>query len=356
MGVVSGDYLVDVMSDGERVTWQVDGGPTRDVMDGEIRIDTSTLDDGEHFVLVKAHKWMVTPAEQRFTITTDNSGPRVSIAERSLSVEQGHTLPVVFRVEDPMTHLRVVVADRERTAFEIAPGVWRALVGVPIRQEPGLLPVTIEVGDALGNQEVYQPEVQVIPVDWPTSGKLPLSKEKSEVDPPAVAQMREERDAVYAALHPEALWDGLFGIPVYKGVHTSAFGTFREYPDGTRSHHDAQDIARRKGVPIYAAANGTVALAKMQEVHGNAVLIAHGQKVVTLYSHLKDLEVEPGQHVLKGDIIGSMGSTGRSTGPHLHWGLVVDEVPVDPMQWVDESFELESFGELRPLTPVDTPR
>lgn len=353
LGTLSGPLHVDVISDGEIVTWSVDGGPEAPVRASMIDVDTAEWADGEHTVVVRAEKWMAPPAEQSFTVTTDNSGPRVSISPRSLAVEQGHTLPIVFRVEDAMTHLRVIAFDRERTAFEVAPGVWRALVGVPIRQEPGLAKITIEVDDALGNREVYRPEVLISEVEWPTSGKLPLSKKEAEVEPEAVKKMRAERDAVYHKLEWEQRWEGVFGMPVYKGQTTSAFGTYREYPDGTRSHHDAEDIGRRKGVFIYAANAGIVELAHMQEVHGNAVLIGHGQKVVSLYSHLLDIEVKAGQQVKKGDTLGRMGSTGRSTGPHLHWGLVVDEVPVDPMQWVNEAFDLDTFTEFQPLVPME---
>jgi hypothetical protein len=353
LGMHTGMLRVDVTTDGTELHWRADQQGFQPVENGLIEVDTRSWPDGPHTIEVRARSWGGwSEAHQSFEITTDNTGPAVALAERSFRVEQGHTLPIVFRVDEPITHLRVVAFDKERTAFELEPGLWRALVGVPIRQEPGHVKVSIEVDDERGNRAFYRPEVLVSEVDWPTSGKLPLSKNRAAVDPPAMVEMRQERDAVYATLEPLQQWDGLFGMPVYKGQHTSAFGTYREYPDGTRSHHDAEDIARRRGVYIYAANDGTVALAKMQEVHGNAVLIQHGQKVVSLYSHLQELDVEPGQEVTKGDILGRMGSTGRSTGPHLHWGIVVDEVPVDPMQWVDTAFDAESFEEFTDLVAV----
>jgi len=351
-GTIAGSFRVDVSSDGTEVVWWADGAKPRPVVDGEFKVDTSGWPDGDHKVTVRATRWPGPAVEQQFTITSDNTGPAVSIAERSLEVEQGHTLPVVFRIEEPAVSLRLAVLDRERTAFEQAPGVWRALVGVPIRQQPGRYPIEIETVDSLGNHAIYRPEFEVKAVEWETSGKLPLSKREAQVDPPAMLKMREERDAVYATILPRQWWTGLFGIPVYRGKHTSAFGTFREYPDGERSHHDAQDIARRRGVPIYAANDGMIGLAHAQEVHGNAVLIEHGQKVVSLYSHLRTLLATEGQMVKKGDKIGTMGSTGRSTGPHLHWGIVVDEVPVDPMQWVNEDFGVDSFAEFTRLEPT----
>ncbi len=353
LGTHTGVLRIDVTSDVEDVSWRADQQGFQPVSDGLIEVDTRSWPDGEHTIEVRARGWGgFKVKKESFDLSTDNTGPAVSLAQRSLSVEQGHTLPIVFRVDEPLAKLRVVAFERERTAFELEPGLWRALVGVPIRQEPGHVEMSIEVDDTRGNRAFYRPEILVSEVDWPTSGKLPLSKKKAAVDPPGVQQMREERDAVYAAIHPIQRWDDLFGMPVYRGIHTSAFGTYREYPDGRRSHHDAEDIGRRRGVYIYAANAGKVALAKMQEVHGNAVLIDHGQKVVSLYSHLQELEVEAGQDVKKGDILGRMGSTGRSTGPHLHWGIVVDEVPVDPMQWVDTAFDADSYDAFTDLVAV----
>ena len=111
------------------------------------------------------------------------------------------------------------------------------------------------------------------------------------------------------------------------------FGAYREYPDGSRSHHDATDIARRTGAPIVAAAAGRVRLARDQANHGNSVVVHHGQGVVTLYSHLDTMAVAEGQEVAAGQHLGTMGATGRTTGPHLHFGVVVDGVPVDPQPW-----------------------
>lgn len=342
------DGVVQIESDGR---W-VQIGRGEDVFDvAHGRFELDVLGTGSHALTVRAGGFPRATAETHLEVEVDVSPPRVELAERALTVEQGHTLPLVFRSDEP-AELTVTVLERERQLHPVGEQRWRALVGVPIRQPEGPMPLRVTATDALGNTATYEQPLQVVGVDWPFTGKLPLSRKKASVPAPAIVKMRSERDPVYAQNTPEQLWSGTLQIPT-TGRTTSAFGTYREYPDGRRSHHDAEDIARRRGTPVYAAANGEVKLARNQAVHGNAVLLGHGQGVVTLYSHLDRLDVREGQTVERGDLLGTMGSTGRSTGPHLHWGIVVDGVPVDPMQWTETSFESEAFQRFVPLeSPV----
>src|SRR5258707_13078228 len=86
--------------------------------------------------------------------------------------------------------------------------------------------------------------------------------------------------------------------------------------------------------PIRAIATGTITFAKKFNVLGNAVGIDHGQGLESMYLHMSRLEVQPGATVLRGDILGYAGSTGRSTGPHLHWVIYVNGINVNPAQWM----------------------
>ncbi len=280
-------------------------------------------------------------------LTVDREPPLVSV-QQPLEAPQGGTLALFLRTDEAAT-LTLSALGRDRAVHRVGDQTWRALIGVPIREEPGPVELALTATDAWGNRAEYLLAAQIQPVEWPETGKLPMSKRKARVEPEAHEQMREERDGVYRTATPAQQWSGPMRIPVDDPIHTSAFGSFREYPDGSRNHHDAEDLARRRGVPIFAAGAGTVALAKGQELHGNAVLIDHGQKVVSLYSHLQRIDVEAGQRVQPGDLLGTMGSTGRTTGPHLHWGVVVDEVAVDPMAWTRTGFELEPEAPFLPL-------
>lgn len=338
-GVNSGPFELQIESDADWVELLVDGELAE--LDGPV--DPTDWADGMHQLTVRAGGFLRATASEVVQVQTDTHGPVVSIPVRSRAVEQGHTLAVFFRTDEEVTARAVRFLDRERPTFPVGERMWRALIGVPIRTEPGAHSVEIELTDAHGNISTSTFEVTVFAVEWVISGKLPLSKKKARVQPEGVKKMRAERDAVYATPSEAAVWGGRFEVPLV-GPHTSVFGTFREYPDGKRSHHDAEDISQKPGRPIVAAEAGRVALARRQEVHGNAVLVDHGQKVISLYSHMRSFAVEEGQAVKRGDVLGYVGSTGRSTGPHLHWGVVVDEVPVDPMQWAEEAFGVEGLS------------
>ena len=119
----------------------------------------------------------------------------------------------------------------------------------------------------------------------------------------------------------------------------SLFGTRRSYNDGALwGYHAGVDLCGGLGTPIYAAADGVVVLAENLEVRGGAVILDHGWGVYTGYWHLSAIEVQPGQQVQAGDEIGLAGSTGRSTGPHLHWELWVGGVPVNPLTWLQQAW------------------
>ena len=129
-------------------------------------------------------------------------------------------------------------------------------------------------------------------------------------------------------------WQDRFIEPV-DGCMVSPFGVkrYRNHKP-TGDYHGGVDLRSPAGTPVRAAADGTVKLAQLITVLGNTVGLDHGQGVETIYMHMSKLAVEPGAQVKQGDVIGYVGTTGRSSGPHLHWTLYVNGVQVNPGQWV----------------------
>lgn len=116
---------------------------------------------------------------------------------------------------------------------------------------------------------------------------------------------------------------------------TSEFGLTRiqKYNNGkifSKNIHDGVDMAKDPGTPIYSPSDGIVRYAKTVEIYGNMVIIEHGFSFFTDYAHLNEIYVKPGQVIKKGEIIGTVGSTGWSTGAHLHWGAKLNGISVDP--------------------------
>ena len=132
-------------------------------------------------------------------------------------------------------------------------------------------------------------------------------------------------DGCTAMIHSESL---PFGEPAYGGRWTSGFG-----PRG-RSMHNGLDIAAPRGTPIYSTADGVVTFAGRQRGYGRVVKIRHAFGFETVYAHLSRARVKMGQRIGRGDRIGDMGSTGRSTGNHVHYEIRIDNKPVDPVKFI----------------------
>jgi murein DD-endopeptidase MepM/ murein hydrolase activator NlpD len=123
--------------------------------------------------------------------------------------------------------------------------------------------------------------------------------------------------------------------PTNSHTITSAFGIRSDPLTRASSFHTGIDIAGATGNPVYAGADGTVTLAGNFGGYGNAIIIRHSSTYKTLYGHLSEIKVNQGDAVKKGSIIGSVGSTGRSTGPHLHYEIIKSGEPIDPYKYLN---------------------
>jgi murein DD-endopeptidase MepM/ murein hydrolase activator NlpD len=150
--------------------------------------------------------------------------------------------------------------------------------------------------------------------------------------------------AVKALATPEKKWTGVFRAPA-GGRLSSPYGV-RRYRNGvflTDYYHRGIDLAPGAGAPVVAPAGGRVVLAGIEKegfrVHGNVVGVDHGQGVLSLMLHLSRILVHEGDTVQAGDPIGLVGATGAAKGPHLHWGLYVNGIAVDPEPWLHEAID-----------------
>jgi murein DD-endopeptidase MepM/ murein hydrolase activator NlpD len=129
-------------------------------------------------------------------------------------------------------------------------------------------------------------------------------------------------------------WTEPFVLPV-PGCMTSPFGVQR-YLNGkpTGSAHGGIDQRSPAGTPIHAADGGVVKLVREWNLHGRTVGVDHGQGLVSIYLHMSRTAVAEGAVVKKGDVVGYVGSTGRSTAPHLHWAIYANGLPINPLDWI----------------------
>jgi murein DD-endopeptidase MepM/ murein hydrolase activator NlpD len=133
----------------------------------------------------------------------------------------------------------------------------------------------------------------------------------------------EQREALANAT--PSIW------PTHGGL-TGFFGGRSDPFTGEPGYHQGIDISTEKGQPVYATADGVVESAAYSGDYGNLVVVKHAFGLATRFGHLSAFNVTPGQNVKRGDIIGSVGSTGRSTGAHLHYEILVNDRLINPLQ------------------------
>jgi murein DD-endopeptidase MepM/ murein hydrolase activator NlpD len=229
----------------------------------------------------------------------------------------------------------------EDLVFSGEEGRYWALVGVDALTPPGKYPVAleateVETGDHLSMQDTFTV----------TKGKfatynVPVSPGQEGLLDPAVTQAeRAKLNAVFGEVSAEQLWAGPFGYPLAGELRTTApFGQRRSYGGGpVTSYHSGHDLGADKGAPVYAPMTATVVMAERLQVRGKVVILDHGRGVFTGFWHLSRIDVTVGQQVGQGHVVGLVGNTGLSTGPHLHWEMRVGGVPVAPMQWTRREF------------------
>lgn len=141
-------------------------------------------------------------------------------------------------------------------------------------------------------------------------------------------------ESIFSQYTAQHLWDEKgFQMPILNSQLTSPFGAFRNFNGILQTRHTGWDIRTTLGVPVMASASGAVAFAGRLDIRGNIVVVDHGYGIFTTYNHLSQIHVTRGQSIVKGQIIGVTGDTGRSSGPHFHWEVAVNGDFVDSVQF-----------------------
>lgn len=213
------------------------------------------------------------------------------------------------------------------------------LIGIPIYTEAGTYALDLSfVPSANDEPTSLTLEIQVITGGY-ESQSITLPDDRLELLSPAVEENELNLLAsITNGFTAERYFDGPLSLPAAAAMN-SPFGTRRSYNGQPFDrYHNGADFAGAPGSPVLAAASGWVILADALNIRGTSIIIDHGWGVYTNYSHLNDRYVQLGDFVTAGQVIGTVGSTGRATGAHLHWEVWVHGVAVDPMQWVRESF------------------
>lgn len=207
------------------------------------------------------------------------------------------------------------------------PGGWTAVVGIPLEAAPGSLALDVR---AEGEPPRRLP-VTVGAVRY-AEQRLKVAPGKVDLSPADLARHERERlrsaeiVATWSALEPGSLRM----LQPAPGRRSGSFGLRRVFNGQPRKPHGGMDIAAPTGTPVVAAAAGKVIDTGDYFFNGNTVWIDHGRGLLTLYCHLSSIAVKAGDTVEAGARIGAVGATGRVTGPHLHWSVMLNRTMVDP--------------------------
>jgi lysostaphin len=264
---------------------------------------------------------------QAFEVQVEPKNPRL-----------GDTLSIVVKLDPGESSNSPTVSLKNQTyqTFTIGGDRYRVFLPTTPLDKPGNWSLEVK-----NHQKVQQVTVKVGNRSFPTQ-RINLPPGKAGVS--ATPKERAAVKAFKGLVTPQKFWNGPF-IKPNRGRISSVFGV-RRYYNGKFAqdyYHRGVDYAGGLGSPVVAPAAGKVALVGKEvdgfRVHGNVVGVDHGQGVVSIFMHLKTIKVKEGDFVQPGGIIGTIGSTGASTGPHLHWGLYVQGQSIDPASWRDRGWE-----------------
>jgi murein DD-endopeptidase MepM/ murein hydrolase activator NlpD len=226
----------------------------------------------------------------------------------------------------------IVMYDGHRAAVMKRADQWVAIVGIPLAAKAGRQTITVAASD--GPVEV---KFEILDKNYRTQQLTIKNQRQVDPNPDDLKRIEQEQARSNEALSRFTAT----GKPVLEliapvsGKRSSSYGSRRVFNGQPRNPHTGMDIAAPTGTPIHAPALGLVVEAGDFFFNGNTLYIDHGHGLVTMYCHLDSIAVKLGDLVKSGQVIGTVGATGRVTGPHLHWGVALNRAMVDPSLFLD---------------------
>ncbi|EFJ31598.1 hypothetical protein SELMODRAFT_408308 [Selaginella moellendorffii] len=294
----------------------------------------------------------------------DRGGERdVDFELSSWNPTKGDTLAIVVRVPPPSdlfqklnlslreivwgnSFVSVTYGGSEIPAYPITEekSIWRALAPSTPLDVPGPRSLAVDVRD--GRHKLYRGNIQIVDKDYPVES-IWLSDTNSSSHGFSTGTRKEKAamEVLRLSKTPVQHWSGPFKLPA-QGDVTTGFGLQRFYNGvfAENYYHQGIDYGAEEGTPVKAPAKGRVVLVGKEadgfQLHGNCIGLDHGHGVTSILMHLSSVDAVEGEIVKQGDTIGAVGESGLATGPHLHWGLLVNGKAVDPNQWLAKQWWL----------------
>jgi hypothetical protein len=256
--------------------------------------------------------------------------PTMVINPAALQGRQGDVVTLTLTLPGANVAPAGRLADHEIPFFRLDnSGRFGALVGIDLDAPTGTQTLTVTVGD----RTVATVPVVITAQHFPIQ-TLTVPDEMVHLDDEALTRVKQEQQEVLTAMAPvtaERWWSGPFVVPT-EGPQMGSFGKRRIINGEPRNPHSGEDFSAPEGSEVMAANDGVVRLIGDHFFSGHSVFIDHGDGLYTMYFHLSKVSVAPSQRVRKGEVIGLVGSSGRATGPHLHWGARLNGARINPVE------------------------
>lgn len=251
---------------------------------------------------------------------------------------EGKTGRLIFNTRGPAT-VTAAFLNQTVPVVSLNGGVeHRVYFGVPLDTPANVYTLTLTLVEATGETTVFNANINVVSGGyWQQRISLPADQAEllsAGVEEAELGMLR----SLTSTFNPQGYFNGPMGLPAAASMNVP-FGIRRSYNGGPFDrYHNGADFAAAAGSPILAAAPGRVVMVDRLNIRGISVIIEHGWGVFSNYSHMSQANVNLGDIVQNGQVLGLVGTTGRTTGAHLHWEVWVNGTPVDPMQWVSSVF------------------
>lgn len=287
------------------------------------------------FFLFRQFLWFLIFIPPLLTLTGQSTGAQNHFRIESLPkvVKQGEVYSIrVLR----LTSLKSVHMEFQGVRFPMAfneeKGAYEGLIGIDMNTQPATYPIKIVGTDEGGVVQVSPFPLKVEEVDFGVQ-RLSLPSSMVDLDKKTMERIDQETKrltALFQVFREERFWRGDFIHPV-EGELTGAFGLRRIINEKPRSQHTGIDVEAKEGTPVLACNSGTIVLVDDLFFSGKSVIVDHGWGLFSMYFHLSEAQVKEGDKVNQGALLGRVGSTGRSTNPHLHWGIRLNGARVNPL-------------------------
>jgi hypothetical protein len=350
----SGDIHCNIMTDkSSYVTVSIDNNPIianvyipKDKKSHEMTIPIHDLTDGKHHFKLSSvdTSYSKNSFSKDITFYVDNSPLQAAfLGDSHIKVLQGRTLKVQFQANKEIAQAKVHALAEFYDCFPVSKNqnMYECYIPISCEEKPNEYMFCVEVCDRVGNTISLDNKFEIVACDF--------KKQAIQIDPVKIQEEKakgktelefEEHvmQLVNSSPH-EKLWKGTFLPPVQIDKVTCEFGTIRTSQERGRYMHKALDVITKPKSVIWAPQNGVVVVKDRYDFSGNTVVVDHGHGIFSLFYHLDDFaDIEVGQKIAQGKPLGTLGKTGYATGYHLHWEMRVRNVPIDPMQWVNETF------------------